>query len=213
MKKLALAFALVAALASPALAQFPSDKAATVATPAGPVVVGAAGAQVDPSGKVAIVAAPVVEQKSGGIIHLSAFGWLAPYVDTLLQGLIALGFAIIGKSKYSQWLDQSSRDALEVFLKNRASSLIADGAVRISGKSVHVESNLLYRAAREASTAIPDAMKRFNLTPEVVAQKIIDAIPQVPAGSAIVAASHQEAGEPNPVTDRPPAAPSTGPSA
>lgn len=209
MKKLALAFALVAALASPALAQFPSDKAAT-----GSVAVGQAQAQVDPaSGKVAIVAAPAVEQKSGGIIHLSAFGWLAPYVDTLLQGLIALGFAIIGKSKYSQWLDQSSRDALEVFLKNRASSLIADGAVRISGKSVHVESNLLYKAAREASTAIPDAMKRFNLTPEVVAQKIIDAIPQVPAGSAIVAASHNESGEPNPVTDRPPAAPSTGPSA
>lgn len=191
MKKIVLALALAASLASPALAQFPSDKSATVVVPAGPAVIGSAQAQVDPAtGKIAIVAAPV-EQKSGGIIHLSAFGWLAPYVDTLLQGLIALGFGILGKSKYSQWLDQSSRDALEVFLKNRASSLIAAGAVSISGKTVRVDNNLLYRAANEASTAIPDAMKRFNLTPDVVANKIIAAIPQVPAGSAIVAEANK----------------------
>lgn len=206
MKKLALALALVAALASPALAQFPSDKGAVSGS--GSVAIGQVQAQVDPnSGKVAIIQAPPIEQKSGGIIHLSAFGWLAPYVDTLLQGLIALGFAIIGKSKYSQWLDQSSRDALETFLKNRASSLIADGAVRIQGKAVHVDSNLLFRAATEASTAIPDALKRFKLTPDVVAQKIIDAIPQVPAGSAIVAASHQDSSVVETITDRPPAAP------
>lgn len=191
MKKIVIALALAASLASPALAQFPSDKSATTTAPAGPAVIGAAQAQVDPgTGKIAIVAAPV-QQKSGGIIHLSAFGWLAPYVDTLLQGLIALGFGILGKSKYSQWLDQSSRDALEVFLKNRASSLIAEGAVKISGKSVQVDNNLLYRAANEASTAIPDAMKRFNLTPDVVAKKIIAAIPQVPAGSVIVAEANK----------------------
>jgi hypothetical protein len=69
MKKLALAFALVAALASPALAQFPSDKAAT-----GSVAVGQAQAQVDPaSGKVAIVAAPAVEQKSGGKLKFKIY--------------------------------------------------------------------------------------------------------------------------------------------
>ena len=130
-----------------------------------------------------------------------------PAASILCQGLIALGFGIIGKSKYSQWLDQSSRDALETFLKNRASSLIADGAVRISGRAIHVDNNLLFRAATEASTAIPDALKRFNLTPDVIAQKIIDAIPQVPAGSAIVAAAHQEPGSTTAITDRPPAAP------
>lgn len=217
MKKIVLALALAASLASPALAQFP----ATTTTNAGPVAVGQLQAQADTSGKVAIIQAPAVEApKSGGVIQLSAFGWLQPYVDTLVQMLIAAAFAWLGKSRYSQWADQSSRDALETFLKNRASSLIADGAVRISGKSVHVDNNLLYRAATEASTAIPGALKRFNLTPDVVAQKIIDAIPQVPAGSAIVAEAHKSAPESDPetVTDRPPAAPilknpPTGPAA
>lgn len=204
MKKFVIALVLALSFASPAIAQFPAPAAA-----GGPAAIGQLQAQVDPnSGKVAIIqAAPAPAQQSGGVIHLSAFGWLAPYVDSLIQALIALGFAIVGKSKYSQWLDQSSRDALETFLKNRASSLIANGAVRISGKAVHVDSNLLYRAASEASTAIPDALKRFNLTPEVVASKIISAIPQVPAGASIVAAAHQDDAIPEPVTDRPPSAP------
>ncbi len=202
MKKLFLALALAAALVSPATAQFPA------AQTGGPAAIGTVIASKDDAGKVTIVQAPAVEQKSGGIINLSAFGWLAPYVDSIVQALIVAAFGVIGRSKYTQWLDQSSRDALETFLKNRASSLIADGAVRIQGKAVHVDSNLLYRAATEASSAIPDALKRFKLTPEVVAQKIVDAIPQTAAGATMVADAHkEEPAEPVTVTDRPPAAP------
>lgn len=203
MKKLALALAVSFALVAPAAAQFPGPAG-------GPAAIGQAQAQVDPnSGKVAIIQAPAPAEQSGGVIQLKAFGWLAPYVDTAVQALIVAFFGWIGKTKYGQWADQESRDALEVFLKNRASSLIANGAVRISGKAVHVDSNLLFRAASEASTAIPDALKRFGLTPEVVASKIVSAIPQVPAGAAIVAQAHAEdpVTPPEPVTDRSPTAP------
>jgi hypothetical protein len=172
----------------------------------GPVAIGQAMAQQAPGGGVAIVPAP--QAPSGGFIQLSAFGWLEPYVDTAVQLLIAAFFTWIGKSKYGQWLDQSSRDALETFAKNRASSLIADGAVSIEQKAVAVNNPLLLKAANEASTAIPDALKRFGITPDVVAQKIIDAIPQVPAGAQIIAAAHAaDAAAPVPVSDRGPAAP------
>jgi len=199
--------ALLLALATPAFAQFP---ASADTQQGGPVAVGQVAAQVDQQGKVAIIQAPPApaETKSGGVIALSAFGWLQPYVDTVVQGLIVVFFGWIGKSKYTQWLDQSSRDALETFVKNRASSLIADGAVRMQDKSVKVDNPLLYRAANEASTAIPDALKRFGLSPDVIAAKIVDAIPQTPAGAAIVAASHAEDdSQPVPVTDRPSSAP------
>ncbi len=177
----------------------------------GPVALGQVAAQVDPQGHVAIIQAPPVAPAptTGGIIQLSAFGWLQPYVDTVVQALIVVFFGWLGKSKYSQWLDQSSRDALEVFVKNRASSLIADGAVQMKDKSVHVDNPLLYRAAAEATTAIPDALKRFGLSPDVVAAKIVDAIPQTQAGAAIIATAHTESPQnaPVPVTDRPSSAP------
>lgn len=203
--------------ASAAVAQFTDPQAqppVSIAPPkqGGPIAIGQMQAQRDDSGKVSIIQAPAVAAPatSGGIIQLSAFGWLEPYVDTVVQALIVAFFGWIGKSKYSQWLDQSGRDALQTFLQNRASSLIADGAVRLQGKAVHVDNNMLYRAASEATTAIPDALKRFKLTPDVVAAKIIDAIPQTTAGAAIVAAAHIDdvnGAAPVPVTDRPSSAP------
>lgn len=202
---------IAAALLVPSMSSAQFAEAAPKDIVGGPVAMGQASAQVDPSsGKVAIIQAPAPAAETGGIIHLSAFGWLAPYFDTVVQALLTVGFAILGKSKYSQWLDQSSRDALETFVKNRASSLIADGAVKMQDKAVHVDNPLLYRAANEASTAIPDALKRFGLSPDVVAAKIVDAIPQTQAGAAIIAASHAEndvAPVVVPIEDRPSSAP------
>lgn len=188
-------FKIVAVLAALCLApaSFAQQQATpgTTVRPAGPVVVGQAMLQRNEARGVALVqAAP--EQKSGGVIQLSIFGWLQPYADSIVQLLIAAGIAWFGKSRYGSMMDESSRQALETFLRNRASSLIADGAVKLQGKAVHVDSAFLARAASESAAAIPDALKRFGLTPDVVAQKIIDAIPQVPAGAAIVASAHAE---------------------
>jgi hypothetical protein len=168
-----------------ARAQFSSS-----ARPAGPVAIGQAELQRGPDGGVALIQAPAPQQASGGIIQLSAFGWLEPYVDSALQALIAAGFAWFAKSKYSSMMDETARAALEAFLKNSASSLIADGAVKLENKTVKVDNPTLYQAAREAETRIPGALKRFGLTPEVIAAKIVDAIPQVTAGAAIIASAH-----------------------
>jgi hypothetical protein len=155
----------------------------------GPVAIGQAMAQKDEGGKVAIVQAPT-SSSGGGFIQLSAFGWLEPYVDSVVQALITAGLAWFAKSKYSSMMDESARAAFETFLKNSASSLIADGAVKLENKTLKVDSPTLYQAAREAETRIPEALKRFNLTPEVVAARIVDAIPQVSAGAAIIATAH-----------------------
>jgi len=160
----------------------------------GPVAIGQVAAQVDPQGHVAIIQAPAPAPTGGGVIQLSAFGWLQPYVDTVVQALLAVGIAWLGKSKYTQWLDQSSRDALQTFVKNTASSLIADGFVQMQGKTVTVHSAALATEVATAADRIPDAMKRFGLTPGAIAQKIVDAIPQTPAGAQIVANAHASDG-------------------
>jgi hypothetical protein len=132
-------------------------------------------------------------QSTGGVIQLSAFGWLEPYVDSAVQGLIVIFFGWFGKSAIGKMLDQSARDALETFAKNSASSLLADGMVEMRGKTVTVDSKALAMAADAANARIPDALKRFGITPQLVADKIVDAIPQTPAGAQIVAKAHQDA--------------------
>lgn len=166
-------------------AQFPSD--AQHAETGGPVAVGQQMLHKSDDGKVSLV--PAVAP-SGGVIQLSAFGWLEPYVDSAVQALLMAGLAWLGKSKYTQWMDQAGRDAMEAFAKNTANSLIADGFVQMRGKAVHVDNVALAAEANSAATRIPDALKRFGITPDVVAAKIVDAIPQTPAGAAIVATAH-----------------------
>lgn len=199
LKAHALSIGLLLLFAGAALAQFPAKHPDGVEMPGGPVAIGQQMMQTDEShpGKVALVqSAP----PSGGIIQLSAFGWLEPYVDSVVQALILAGLAALGKSKYTQWMDQSARDALGTFVKNTASSLIADGFVRMKDKTVEVSSAALATEVSTAADRIPDAMKRFGLTPGAVAQKIVDAIPQTPAGAAIVATAHKPPDAP-PIAD------------
>lgn len=178
--------AFLLALLFPAMAQFPAPQG-------GPVAIGQAQLTANPAGGVALIQAPAVAAPSGGIIQLSALGWLQPYADSILQALIAAGFAWFAKSKYSTMLDEASRDALKTFAMTRASSLIADGFVSVQGRSVVVPSAALAREAATANAAIPDALKRFGLTPEIVAAKIVDAIPQVAAGAALIIHAHTNA--------------------
>jgi hypothetical protein len=185
-----------------ASAQFPSTAPLTVTgTPdpepsvGGPVAVGQQMLQCDNahpcSGPgVALIQAPPVVQPTGGVIQLSAFGWMEPYIDSAVQGLILAGLGWLMKSKYTSWMDQSARDAFGVFLQNTASSLIADGFVHMQDKTVQVSDAALAREANTAADRIPGALKRFGITPAVIQQRIIDAIPQTPAGAQMVAAAH-----------------------
>lgn len=197
MKNIFAAAAAVFLFVAPVLGQFPSTVPTSAPPiykdgPGGPVAIGQMMAQPDPNNpaRVTIVQAPAPVEQGGGLIQLKVFGWLEPYADALAQALIAAGIAWFAKSRYSGYLDDSSRAALETFAKNRASSLIADGFVNMSGKTVDVHSPALAAEASKAATMIPDALKRFNLTPDVVAAKIVDAIPQTPAGAQMVAQAH-----------------------
>jgi hypothetical protein len=219
MKYLVLLFALI--VGAPASAQFANKHPEGVAMPAaaagandlmrgGPVAIGQVMAQADSAGRVAIIQAPA-PAATGGLLDLSSFGWLQPYVTATVQALIAFCFTLWGKGKYSSMMDAAGRDALEKFLQGRANSLIADGFVSLSGKTLKVDNAALFREAKLAETLIPKALQRFGLSPEVVAAKIVDAIPQTTVGAAAlvnahVALANGSAGGPDP-TFLPPTAP------
>lgn len=85
------------------------------------------------------------------------------------------------KQKFGIDIEARHREALTAFINRQASSLIAMGAVKLEGVKVDVKSDAVASAARLAMTAIPDAMKFFNLTPGAVGSMIVDLIPKQPA--------------------------------
>lgn len=136
-----------------------------------------------------------VAKNSGGVIDIGqAFSTvLEPYVNAIVQALILAGVTYLGnwlRTKYKVEVDQKHREALTAFLQNQASSLIADGAVSLQGKKINVDNAQLANAASAVLTRIPDAAKHFGLTPDVVAGKIVDAIPQIAAGARMIAQAH-----------------------
>jgi len=135
----------------------------------------------------------------------AAFGTLAPYVDSTLGVLIvaAVGWVLyLVKNKLNVSIDDSAREALETFLKNQAQNLVAKGAVKLNGVTIEVNSVALATAANAAAKFIPDAMARFGLTPEVLANKIKAVIPAVPSVAAAQAVAIDVA---NPATPSKPA--------
>lgn len=161
LRKSTLLVAVVAALvAVPALAQIPINGPAVMAQPT----------------------------QAGGVINIGqAFGPLVqPYVDAAVQALIAaLGAWVVWilKTKLGINIDEQHRDALVSAAQRQASSLVADGFVKIeqNGK-VAVDSAALANAANAALLAVPDAAKHFDIeSPAAFAQRIVDALPHVPA--------------------------------
>jgi hypothetical protein len=131
----------------------------------------------------------------GGVINIGqALGpVLQPYVDAAVQALIVIGIGWLSwffKTKLNINIDQGHADALARFAQGRANSLIADGFVKMNGLQVTVDNAALASEVNAAATMIPDAVAHFGITPDQLAAKIKDAIPQVPAGAAIVANAH-----------------------
>lgn len=138
---------------------------------------------------VVAVADPALAQ--GTIEGGKAFGWLQPYVETVVSAGILFGLGWLGfilKSKWGIEIDAQQRDALHTFLARQASSLVAAGFVKVDGLKVQVPSNVLATAANSAGTAIPAAMAHFGLTPEKLQAMIVDKIPTIPAVAAVAAA-------------------------
>jgi hypothetical protein len=122
----------------------------------------------------------------------AAFGALQPYVDSVISALIFVGLAwgfYILKTRWHVDIDQGMRDALHTWLLRQASSLTASGAVKINGLQITVGSAALAAAANLALSEIPQAIARFGLTPEKLADMIVDKIPHVPSVASVVAAT------------------------
>lgn len=103
---------------------------------------------------------------------------------TILSGVVAAFLGWVSywiKTKFGIDIEAKHRDALQAFITRQASSLIAQGAVKLEGVKVDVKSQPLADAARLALNAIPDALAYFNLTPSVIASMIVDMIPKQPA--------------------------------
>src|SRR5262245_13001813 len=133
-------------------------------------------------GAVLTMAAPA----HAGFIDIGqAFGQtLQPYINALVEaGIAALvsWVAYLAKNKFHVDIEAQYRDALTAFLQRQASSLIADGAVKLQGTKVEVKNDAIAQAANTAIAAIPDALKFFGLTTDQLRSRILDLIPQQPA--------------------------------
>jgi len=151
--------------------------------------------------------------QGGGIINIGqAFGpAIQDYVNAIVNALILAGVTYLGTMLHNKLnidIDAKHRDALVTALQNQAGSLIADGAVKLEQNgNVAVSNAKLADAANEVMRVIPDAAKRLGFTPDYVAARIKDMIPQTAAGAALVAAA-----QPAPAADAAaPAAPPAPP--
>ena len=180
MKRIIAALAISAALVCSAAAQTGfapvpgSSPAAPLATPI-PAPVAA---------PTIIVPAPKITEQGGGVINIGqAFSTiLAPYINAAVNALILAFVGWLGmilKNKFNVTIDEG----------HRAGSLIADGVVKMQGTRVTVPNAALAESANEIMAVIPDAAARLGFTPDYLAKRIIDVIPQTAAGAAMIAAA------------------------
>lgn len=111
-------------------------------------------------------------------------GQLRDIMVTVVAGVTTAFLAWVSywvKQKFGIDIEARHREALTAFLNRQASALIAMGAVKLEGIKVDVKSEAVASLARMALTAVPDAMKFFNLTPQIVGDMIVDLIPKQPA--------------------------------
>lgn len=136
-----------------------------------------------------------VSKGGGGVIDVGQIFSEAvqPWVGEIVNCLILAAVGWFGtwlRTRFKVELDQKQRDALSTFLQNQAGALIASGDVKMKGVTVAVNSPMLAAAANQAAMRIPDAMKHFGLIPQVIADKIVEAIPQIEAGARMIAQAH-----------------------
>lgn len=84
-------------------------------------------------------------------------------------------------------IEAMHRETLRLFLERQASSLVAQGVVKLKGVKIEVDNVALANAANTALQAIPQAAAFFGLTPAMIAEKIVSVIPNQPAISEATA--------------------------
>lgn len=133
--------------------------------------------------------APIYLQPAhaGGVIEVGqALGpALQPYVDSIVQACVALLISWVLwllKSKFNVNIDEGHRKSIQDAVQRQAASLVADGFVKIEqGGKVRVDNQALAQAGKLAVDAAADAVRHFNMDPNQLAARIVDALPHVPA--------------------------------
>lgn len=151
-------------------------------------------------GLLALLAAPTVASAASIDVGQALTGGMQEIINAAVTALIAalVGWvAIVIKNKFAIDIEAQYRDALTTFLQRQASSLIADGAVKLNGLAIEVQNETLAAAANAALWAIPDALKFFGLTPEKIQEMIVDWIPKEPSVAQATAVALDQA---NPAT-------------
>ena len=111
-------------------------------------------------------------------------GQIRDIMVTVIAGVSTAFLAWVSywlKAKFGIDIESKHREALQSFINRQASALLAMGAVKLEGVKLDVKSEAVASLARMAFTAIPDAMKYFGLSPDVIGQMIVDLIPKQPA--------------------------------
>jgi hypothetical protein len=185
-RKVVIGIVLAAALVGPASAQFAE-----------------ASHNVAPSPELTVQAVPGVTPIGSPVIVRPAddntiaigqiFGQLlAPYVTAAVEALVGTAFGWIFwllKTKLNINIDAEHRASITAAAQRQAASLVADGAVSVRGKTITVNNEALAAAVSAASNAAGDAVKHFGITPQSLADRIVDMIPQVPAAAPVVSAA------------------------
>lgn len=117
------------------------------------------------------------------------FDVLQPYLTALVSGLasFALAYALAFlRSKWNITVDAESRDALQVALTNGAGALVHMVGSKVSAAKLNVHSPEVAVAVTDLIAAVPDAVNHFGITPELVAQKMLAKLPQLPEQAATI---------------------------
>lgn len=131
------------------------------------------------------VAAPAFAQTEVAVEGF--YNILQPY---LLAVVSVLATAIVGwlaellRRKFNLDIDAAHREALQTALTNGAGLLVGKAGGAIVGAKLDLKSAALAEAVNYVLQAVPDAVRHFGITPEVIAEKIQAKLPQVPAGHA-----------------------------
>lgn len=120
----------------------------------------------------------------------------------IIMGLVGLGLGIVNKKAGVEnnanilTIEAHARDALQSMLENLAGRAIVELGPKINSVALNIQNPTIRAIAQAAPGLAGDAIKAFGLSPDTIAQKIIDKI-------GVLTAANPQA---NPSAQQPPAA-------
>jgi hypothetical protein len=116
-----------------------------------------------------------------------------PWVATFLPFVTAITVALIGTlvplifayvlKKWGLDVDKEHRDAFQTSVTNAAGLLLQRAAASASTAKIDVGSPMMAEAIRYVQERAPDALKKWGITPDMIAKSIVAKIPQIEASS------------------------------